>query len=368
MLHSIGGDLPPENNFMSHALQVARDLRDRLFSFDRVSKNVEEAVFAASVKGILLFHIHCRKVLVSYGDLATATAKMPKGGQLAQALERIAEDDHRNGRPLSTAIVVAKNTERPGEGFFTQCEQLGYRVGKTEQERLSFWREQASKFGIRLSLRTDEHDADATVLKELEQASGLSIEKDGEVRVLASLWPSAPTLEEAYLKQFAPSPVPFRPPVTVERPNGRTSLSHDPWKEELKNAKVIAPMGPDEQREKVMEMSPHINVPPHKLQERDIIILDNGQEVMVTHVDVQTVLGRHSVTAKRTVWRDNVGNQYTSDDGMYHLRVKRSAKAEPASMLPGDEPKKATPPATSPKAASRSRDRKGSRLQKHQPQ
>lgn len=116
--------------------------------FDSVAKDVELAMYAATVRGIILYHAHHLKVLTTYGALADTTKVLPRGGQLAQAISVITEDDHRHKRPLSTAIVVNSTTKVPGSGFFEQCRQLGYQVGLKEEEQLDFWYEQLFKLGV----------------------------------------------------------------------------------------------------------------------------------------------------------------------------------------------------------------------------
>lgn len=186
---------------IDHGIRVIRELGRKMFSFDHVAKNVETSLFAATVKGVLLYHINVSKRLISYGELATATKGLPKGGQLAQALERIAEDDHLNKRILSTAIVVNQNTKMPGEGFFKQCRSLGHPVPTTPEGELLFWKQLLGKLDV-LPLMCDiglmgcESAIDPALLK--SAAGDKDIVKEGEVGILAGLWrnPEVPPYED----------------------------------------------------------------------------------------------------------------------------------------------------------------------------
>jgi hypothetical protein len=119
-----------------------------MFSFDHLSKDVEHGLYAATIRGILLYHMHCTQRLISYGDLAIATQNMPNGGQLAHALERIAEDDYQAKRPISTAIVVSTKEGLPGHGFFKQCRSLGFEFEDTAEGRVVFWEQQLTALGF----------------------------------------------------------------------------------------------------------------------------------------------------------------------------------------------------------------------------
>lgn len=72
-----------------------------------------------------------RRELVYYADLAELLGREMRGRNWASpiyhALDRINDDEDRAGRPMLSAIVVAKETKMPGPGFFA----LGKRLGKT---------------------------------------------------------------------------------------------------------------------------------------------------------------------------------------------------------------------------------------------
>ena len=149
-----------------------------MFSFDNVSKDLDATIYAAHVRGILLYHIAVLQKAVSYGKLAKATGDMPSGGQLAQALARIAEHDHFAGKPFSTAIVVREDTGIPGSGFFNQCRKLGYDILDDPAAELLFWRESMVKLGVEDVLYADPISA----------LLHRPISGQEEIKVLSSMW------------------------------------------------------------------------------------------------------------------------------------------------------------------------------------
>lgn len=72
-----------------------------------------------------------RRDLVYYADLAELLGREMRGRNWAapiyHALDRINDDEDNAGRPMLSAVVVAKDTKLPGPGFFA----LGQRLGKT---------------------------------------------------------------------------------------------------------------------------------------------------------------------------------------------------------------------------------------------
>ena len=45
--------------------------------------------------------------------------------EIARILYEISTNEHREGRPLLSAVVVLKGPQMPGAGFFTMAEELG---------------------------------------------------------------------------------------------------------------------------------------------------------------------------------------------------------------------------------------------------
>jgi hypothetical protein len=286
----------------TRVVTVAKELRDRMFSFDGVADNVEASIFTASVKGILLYHVHCAKRLVTYGDLATATSAMPNGGQLAQALQRIAEDDYQAHRPISTAIVVSNETRMPGEGFFRQCAGLGFTVGQTPEERLLFWRRELTKLGVTPIV----HDiSNRHLLDTFAAETGSDVLKDGEVGVLSGLW-------------------------SEERRSKRHPAAKDDDVISRSTPDAVFPfMSADEQRAKIEANTKFVYVPAHHLKEGDVLInpaqASNGGDVKVAKVDIQDVF-KNGRSIKTVTWTAEDGSQFVSDE-LIHYKVRRSKAA-----------------------------------------
>lgn len=113
-----------------------------------VAKDVEAAIYASMVRGIVLYHAFHLKLLVTYGAITSALKVAPNGGQINNALGLITEDDYKNKRPLTTAIVVNSQLGRPGKGFFEQLRRLGYKIQRTDEAEESFWLGELAKMGV----------------------------------------------------------------------------------------------------------------------------------------------------------------------------------------------------------------------------
>ncbi len=116
--------------------------------FESTVKAVQRDLYVAQVHGIVSFFANHLKLLVTYGDIASALEGTPRGGQLAQALAAITEADHKAKKPLTTTVVVNSHASKPGSGFFAQCRQLGYEVGSTEKDEEDFWLSQLQRLKV----------------------------------------------------------------------------------------------------------------------------------------------------------------------------------------------------------------------------
>jgi hypothetical protein len=79
---------------------------------------------------------------LTYGDLAEVTA-FPRTGtnmgvELGHLLGEICEDEHKQGRPLLSAIVVTQKGV-PGPGFFKLARHLGRLSGSSPEAEAAFW-------------------------------------------------------------------------------------------------------------------------------------------------------------------------------------------------------------------------------------
>ena len=64
--------------------------------------------------------------------------------EIARLLVEIAVNEHNEGRPMLTALIVHQgNDNNPGEGFFTIAHELGiFNGGRDQMDRLTFWTNQ----------------------------------------------------------------------------------------------------------------------------------------------------------------------------------------------------------------------------------
>lgn len=65
----------------------------------------------------------------------------PQSPSLHELLGEISQEEHDAGRGMISAVVVNKDTGRPGRGFFDLAEQLRYRVS----DEKAFWREELQR-------------------------------------------------------------------------------------------------------------------------------------------------------------------------------------------------------------------------------
>jgi hypothetical protein len=82
-----------------------------------------------------------------YSDLCNEMRKKdvielePHGAPLAAILGQINVMEHDQDRPLLSAVVLSKDSNRPGVGFWNIATALGIRFGPSESEREMFWLE-----------------------------------------------------------------------------------------------------------------------------------------------------------------------------------------------------------------------------------
>jgi hypothetical protein len=61
----------------------------------------------------------------TYGRIATLRDLAIRDGELFRRLDEISTDEHNDGRPLLSVVVVREDTEMPGKGFFRLARSLG---------------------------------------------------------------------------------------------------------------------------------------------------------------------------------------------------------------------------------------------------
>jgi hypothetical protein len=112
-------------------LQQIRDLNDRASGF-------EADVHYARLDAILNALAVSRQTL-TYRELGKALGVF--SAKLGPMLGRRVQDDHANGEPLSSALIVNRNARVSSPGFFEMARSLGYVFNNDEQ----FWREQRDR-------------------------------------------------------------------------------------------------------------------------------------------------------------------------------------------------------------------------------
>jgi len=82
---------------------------------------------------------------VYYGDLAAKFGLPPMSGNFsAHPFHKMFDDfdrqDHAGGRPFRTALVISKEKNMPGDGFFkTLAELRGIDIPKADVGRMTVW-------------------------------------------------------------------------------------------------------------------------------------------------------------------------------------------------------------------------------------
>ncbi len=81
--------------------------------------------------------------VVYYEDIARIMQLPARGDYMArevgQMLGEISEWEHNQGRPMLSGVVIRKDKEIPGEGFFTLAKQLKIFKGRNKQ---SLWQKE----------------------------------------------------------------------------------------------------------------------------------------------------------------------------------------------------------------------------------
>lgn len=287
-----------------------------MFSFDTVSKDLDATIYAAHVRGILLYHITVLQKAVSYGKLAKATGDMPSGGQLAQALARIAEHDHFAGKPLSTAIVVREDTGIPGSGFFNQCRKLGYDVLDDPAAEVLFWRSAMTKLGIE-----DAFDSDPLSALLHRPISGKE-----EISVLSSMWRTPET--EGVPEKPTSEVKPVKDPkllinVTTEIQARDIQEARNPDARVCSEPRAQDPNSLATQKE-------HIYVPAWQLEKGDIVHLPDHVSPFVVESVTQPLLRGDP---RRVVRWSSMGRNFETECGS-HLKINTPERLKKATGKP----------------------------------
>ena len=78
-------------------------------------------------------------IYVNYGDIAPLIGLSPRSPKLFAILDCINRNEHSEGRPLLSAVVINKMKGMPGDGFFNLAEELELHDGSRKRE---YWKEE----------------------------------------------------------------------------------------------------------------------------------------------------------------------------------------------------------------------------------
>ncbi len=81
---------------------------------------------------------------IYYGEIAPLVGVDLNTGrgrrEIGRVLAEVCESEARQGHPLLGSVVVRKDTNVPGKGYFDGARRLGRLSGDTREEELLFWR------------------------------------------------------------------------------------------------------------------------------------------------------------------------------------------------------------------------------------
>lgn len=86
-----------------------------------------------------LKRVAAARQLTTYGDVAPLARLDPNAYNFFRILEEISSYEHRHGRPMLTAVVVSKDDNIPGPGFFSLARKLGLHSGTTRDADVAFF-------------------------------------------------------------------------------------------------------------------------------------------------------------------------------------------------------------------------------------
>jgi len=86
-----------------------------------------------------------------YSDIAIVGDDRHMNG-LSDILSKISRYEHKNGRPLLSAIVVQKESDLPGTGFFLLCDSLKTTQSLEEMQSdcFDFWGKEDNKLNLNI--------------------------------------------------------------------------------------------------------------------------------------------------------------------------------------------------------------------------
>lgn len=146
------------------------------FEHDRLEKlDDNDYEFIQSVLTIYLAqNFAAKRNLTYYTDVAEYLRKEfgiqiePWSVALANLLGNISESEHKQGNPLLSAVVVNKDTLKPGDGFFKLAKELGLFKGSlnSQSDKDTFFINELNRV---FDLWEREHDPDYEVYLRLKK-------------------------------------------------------------------------------------------------------------------------------------------------------------------------------------------------------
>ena len=81
-----------------------------------------------------------------YGDLSEVIELHPRSSRFHSILDTISRHEHNRGRPLLSALAVARGYRIPGSGFFDMAANLGkHDFGGDSTAHVVFWADEVQR-------------------------------------------------------------------------------------------------------------------------------------------------------------------------------------------------------------------------------
>jgi hypothetical protein len=105
---------------------------------NKYMRSKPELVLKVYAKLIKVAHA---KSSITYGEIAKIMGLRVRGNSMSrevgQILGEISEFEHREGRPMLSAVVIREDLDKPGNGFFKLAKDL---KGITISDEITFWK------------------------------------------------------------------------------------------------------------------------------------------------------------------------------------------------------------------------------------
>jgi len=309
---------------------------------NHAEKRVVDALHVACVRGIISHYAHHLHLLVSYGAVSDTAKRAIRGRGLAEILAIIAEEDHAEKQPLSTAVVVNSETERPGKGFYEQARSLGILIARDPASEEAFWQTQLQRLQVNpLTLKgvVERQESGVIDIPFVVPATGGKLPKDYAQRIQ----------ENTRQRGVSPDMTPATHPcydmdaemAKAELSSGASVLPGDDFvtpsgKASRTRTQVNdSTITEDELHERIAQVAGDraignpvkiLHVPPSHLRIGDVVVLIGRSQVpgMKTMTVVSRPVGVKAIqkSGRRMVWTDTEGTRHEADlDHFKHIEV-----------------------------------------------